>query len=35
MKTTKFWIEANENGIPKIVPHDKKKNYKFIIKIYS
>lgn len=30
--TTKFWVQANEDGIPKNVPHTGKKNYMFIDK---
>lgn len=30
--TIKYWIEVDENGTPKIVPHDGKKNYMFLIR---
>lgn len=28
--STTFWIEASENGTPKKVPHDGKKNCEFL-----
>jgi hypothetical protein len=30
MKTTKYWIQALEDGQPKIVPHTGKNKYQFI-----
>lgn len=30
MTTTKFWIQANENGIIKNIPHTEGANYQFL-----
>lgn len=28
----KYWVEMNDKGTPKIVPHDAKKGYLFLIR---